>query len=72
MEIRVAVIGTKNMVQKVISSNTHEQVQIRPYVYDRPEYSEQLIDEAINNDVFLFTGPIPFFLGKQKIEERGL
>ncbi|MFE1628816.1 hypothetical protein ACFLFF_18925 [Brevibacillus reuszeri] len=72
MEIRVAVIGTKNMVQKVISSNTHEQVHIRPYVYDRPEDSEQLIDEAINNDVFLFTGPIPYYLGKQKVEERGL
>ncbi|MGG1658587.1 transcriptional regulator [Brevibacillus sp. NRS-1366] len=72
MEIRIAVIGTKNMVQKVISSNNHEQVQFRSFVYDRPEASKQLIDEATNNDVLLFTGPIPYYLGKNKIEERGL
>jgi hypothetical protein len=72
MLIRVAVIGSHKMVDMVSRLNRSSNVYIQPYIYNQPEESAALVNEARGNHVALFTGPVPFLFARKKLDEIGL
>ncbi|MCP1308169.1 transcriptional regulator [Paenibacillus tyrfis] len=72
MVIKIAVIGSEKMADKVLRLNSHANVQIRSLIYDKPEESAKLVKMAQNDDVLFFTGPFPYFFAKDEIEKRGI
>ncbi|USG65479.1 HTH domain-containing protein [Brevibacillus ruminantium] len=72
MLIRIALIGSEKMVNKVLSLSLKENVHIHPFVYEKPEESANLVKQASNYDVLFFTGPVPYFLARKEIEKLDL
>ncbi|WP_197029265.1 MarR family transcriptional regulator [Alicyclobacillus macrosporangiidus] len=66
--IRIAVVGSKKMVEQVSFLNTNTRVQIDSYVYETPEQSAELVHEALSSHAILFTGPVPYYFARPILE----
>ncbi|WP_203363858.1 hypothetical protein [Bacillus sp. REN10] len=66
MSIKVALFGPAEMVKlvKELESNV-EGIEIIPYVYQTPRETEQLIQQAFECDIYLFSGIIPYYYSKK-------
>ncbi|KAB2338040.1 transcriptional regulator [Cytobacillus depressus] len=70
--IRIAVIGSERVVQRVIKKK-NENTDFIPYIYKTPEEAPSLVNKIENDiQVLLFVGPIPYFLAEEEITKKGL
>ncbi|CEH31077.1 hypothetical protein AM501_28840 [Aneurinibacillus migulanus] len=72
MVVQIAVIGSEKMVHEVIRLNQNKRIYIKPFIYEKPEEGLQLVEEAKDYTVLFFTGPIPYYMAKGKIQEYNL
>ncbi|AMA72880.1 transcriptional regulator [Aneurinibacillus thermoaerophilus] len=72
MVVHIAVIGSEKMVHEIIRLNQNERIGIKPFIYEKPEESLKLVEKAKGCTVLFFTGPIPYYMAKGKIEEYNL
>lgn len=73
MNIKIAVIGSDSMVERVIrQANYFQGVEVTPYIYDSIEETIELVRSATDVDVLLFTGSLPYMFSKLEIEEKDI
>ena len=73
MNVRIAVIGSKKMIERILKyKNKINNIQIIPYIYKKPEESLDIVKKVNDCDVFFFTGPVPFYFAYNELKKRGL
>lgn len=73
MQMKIAVFGSEEMINRVRECQLDvDNINIVPFVYDYPNEIEQLIMDASTCDVFLFTGPLPYYLAKRSSQELNI
>ncbi len=71
MDIGVAAIGSQFFIRKALAYHeVYSNVEITPFVYQKPEESAEIVRSLADFDVLFFGGPVPYYLAKQEIESK--
>ncbi|MEK4030516.1 transcriptional regulator [Pseudobacillus sp. FSL P4-0506] len=66
MTIKIAVIGSADFIRTISSIAPQVgEVEIEPYVYDRPEEATELVKQVKPCDVLFFSGALPYYFSKE-------
>lgn len=54
MVVQIAVIGSEKMVHEVMCLNQNKRIYIKPFIYEKPEESLKLVEEAKDYTVLFY------------------
>ncbi|KMY53359.1 transcriptional regulator [Bacillus sp. FJAT-27231] len=66
MTIKIAVIGSADFIRTILSVAPQVgEIDIEPYVYDRPEEAAELVKHLKPCDILFFSGALPYYFSKE-------
>lgn len=73
MKVKIAAFGTKEIIERLNKlASDYEELEILPFIYEKVEETNDLVESVFMSDVYLFCDPLSFQYAEEKISKKRL